>query len=59
MKKFQVGIIGSGFGANVHAPILKLHPGFELRATCQPSIEVGRERRVREEGYCLLLDPIC
>ena len=30
MSKVRVGIIGAGFGAKVHAPIMKLHHGFEV-----------------------------
>lgn len=32
MEKIKVGIIGTGFGATVHAPIFELHEGFEVRA---------------------------
>jgi len=32
MKKIRVGIIGTGFGASVHAPIFTLHEGFEVQA---------------------------
>ncbi|TCZ79280.1 Gfo/Idh/MocA family oxidoreductase [Paenibacillus albiflavus] len=32
MKKIRVGIIGTGFGASVHAPIFSLHEGFEVQA---------------------------
>ena len=28
--KIRVGIIGAGFGARVHVPIIKDHPGFEV-----------------------------
>lgn len=30
MNKIRVGVIGTGFGARVHVPIMKLHPGFEV-----------------------------
>lgn len=29
-KKIRVGIIGTGFGAKVHAPLMNIHPGFEV-----------------------------
>lgn len=32
MKSISVGIIGTGFGGAVHAPIFQLHPGFEVKA---------------------------
>ncbi len=32
MKKIKVGIIGTGFGADVHAPIFQSHDGFEVKA---------------------------
>ena len=32
MKKIRVGIIGTGFGAKVHAPMMKFHDGFEVVA---------------------------
>lgn len=32
MSKIRVGIIGTGFGAKVHAPMMKLHGGFEVVA---------------------------
>lgn len=32
MKKFKVGIIGTGFGAKVHAPMMNFHDGFEVVA---------------------------
>ncbi|TVX94395.1 Gfo/Idh/MocA family protein [Paenibacillus agilis] len=32
MKQIRVGIIGTGFGASVHAPILQLHEGFDVKA---------------------------
>jgi predicted dehydrogenase len=30
MKTFKVGIIGTGFGAKVHAPMFNFHDGFEV-----------------------------
>ncbi|WP_158651446.1 Gfo/Idh/MocA family protein [Mesobacillus jeotgali] len=32
MEKFRVGIIGTGFGAKVHAPLMDHHEGFEVVA---------------------------
>lgn len=32
MKKIRVGIIGTGFGAKVHAPMMNFHEGFEVVA---------------------------
>ncbi|MBU5346415.1 Gfo/Idh/MocA family protein [Paenibacillus lautus] len=32
MKTLSVGIIGTGFGGTVHAPILQLHPGMEVKS---------------------------
>ncbi|WP_068612806.1 Gfo/Idh/MocA family protein [Paenibacillus tuaregi] len=32
MAKIRVGIIGTGFGASVHAPIFALHEGFEVKS---------------------------
>ncbi|MGG3306493.1 Gfo/Idh/MocA family oxidoreductase [Paenibacillus lautus] len=32
MKTLSVGIIGTGFGGTVHAPILQLHPGIEVKS---------------------------
>jgi predicted dehydrogenase len=32
LNKFKVGIIGTGFGAKVHAPMMNFHDGFEVVA---------------------------
>ncbi|MUV37602.1 Biliverdin reductase [Lentibacillus sp. JNUCC-1] len=32
MSGYKVGIIGTGFGARVHAPMMKVHDGFEVVA---------------------------
>lgn len=37
MKKFKVGIIGTGFGAKVHAPQMNFHDGFEVVAVSSVS----------------------
>jgi predicted dehydrogenase len=45
--KIRTGIIGTGFGAQVHAPILLRHPEFELKAIS--SIRAGRADKVSKE----------
>lgn len=47
MKKYQVGIIGTGFGADVHAPIFKLHPGFDVKAIA--SVYRGKSSKLLRE----------
>ncbi len=37
MEKFRVGIIGTGFGAKVHAPMMDHHEGFEVVAVSSVS----------------------
>jgi predicted dehydrogenase len=37
MEKFKVGIIGTGFGAKVHAPMFSFHDGFEVVALASVS----------------------
>ncbi|MCM3768686.1 Gfo/Idh/MocA family protein [Neobacillus niacini] len=37
MQKIKVGIIGTGFGAKVHAPMMKFHEGFEVAAIASVS----------------------
>lgn len=39
MRRIRVGIIGTGFGAQIHAPMFHLHPGYELR--CLASVHRG------------------
>lgn len=46
-KKIRVGIIGGGFGAKVHAPILKSHHGFEVVSLA--SVGRGRVNELKEE----------
>ncbi|MGV3466054.1 MAG: Gfo/Idh/MocA family protein [Heyndrickxia sp.] len=37
MAKYRVGIIGTGFGAKVHAPMMNFHDGFEVVAIASVS----------------------
>lgn len=37
MKRFKVGIIGTGFGAKVHAPMMNFHNGFDVVAIASVS----------------------
>ncbi|MDP4086825.1 MAG: Gfo/Idh/MocA family oxidoreductase [Bacillota bacterium] len=46
MKKFKVGIIGTGFGAKVHAPMMQFHDGFDVIAIA--SVLRGNVENVRE-----------
>lgn len=46
MKKFKVGIIGTGFGARVHAPMMRFHDGFEVVAVS--SVSRGNVEDARE-----------
>lgn len=45
--KIRVGIIGTGFGATVHAPIIASHPNFEVVAIA--SVSRGRTEDIRRE----------
>lgn len=47
MKKIRVGIIGTGFGAKVHAPVMQSHPGFEVVAIS--SVSRGRLDEIKAE----------
>ncbi|NLP52915.1 Gfo/Idh/MocA family oxidoreductase [Bacillus sp. RO1] len=47
MKKIRVGIIGTGFGAKVHAPVMRSHPGFEVVSIA--SVSRGRLDEIKEE----------
>jgi len=54
MKKFRVGIIGTGFGARVHAPMFKNHEGFEpvaIASVSRGNIEEARETSGIENVY--------
>jgi predicted dehydrogenase len=46
-KKVRVGIIGTGFGAKVHAPTMLHHPGFEVKAIS--SVARGQLDDVKKE----------
>jgi predicted dehydrogenase len=46
-KKVRVGIIGTGFGAKVHAPTMLDHPGFEVKAIS--SVARGQLDEVKKE----------
>jgi len=41
MSSLRVGIVGTGFGATVHAPSYALHPRFEVVAIAPPSSAEG------------------
>lgn len=47
MNKIKVGIIGTGFGAKVHAPVMQSHPGFEVVSIS--SVVRGRLDEIKEE----------
>ncbi|ESU31781.1 hypothetical protein G3A_14780 [Bacillus sp. 17376] len=54
MEKFRVGIIGTGFGAKVHAPMMDHHEGFEVVAISSVSrgnIEEARKASGIENVY--------
>jgi predicted dehydrogenase len=48
MSALRVGIVGTGFGATVHAPAFVRHPRFELVAIASPNRAeaVAKERRI-------------
>jgi predicted dehydrogenase len=48
MSKLRVGIVGTGFGAAVHAPAFTLHPRFEVVAIASPTSaeRIARERKI-------------
>jgi predicted dehydrogenase len=48
MSALKVGIVGSGFGAAVHAPAYALQPRFEVVAIASPTSaeRVARERKI-------------
>lgn len=48
MQRIRVGIIGTGFGARVHAPILRAHPGFDVQAIA--SVTRGDSTRIQSES---------
>ncbi len=45
-ERIRVGIIGGGFGAKVHAPLMKSHPGFEVVAIS--SVSRGRIEDIKQ-----------
>lgn len=47
MEKIRVGVIGTGFGAKVHVPVMQNHPGYEVVAVA--SVSRGRLEEVKEE----------
>lgn len=47
MKMLKVGIIGTGFGAKVHAPLFQEHPSFEVQAIA--SVSRGNVEGIRSE----------
>lgn len=46
-KRLKIGIIGTGFGARVHAPMFANHPGFEVAAIA--SVARGRVEQIQAE----------
>lgn len=46
-KIFKVGIIGTGFGAKVHAPVFKHHPNFDVSAIA--SVSRGRAEEIKAQ----------
>lgn len=46
MEKFKVGIIGTGFGAKVHAPMMNFHEGYEVVAIA--SVSRGNIEEVKQ-----------
>lgn len=44
MSKLRVGIIGTGFGRSVHAPIFSLHKGFEV-------VSIASVHRARDDRH--------
>mgnify|MGYP006417767367 CR=1 FL=1 len=54
MEKFRAGIIGTGFGAKVHAPMMDHHEGFEVVAVSSVSrgnVEEARKASGIENIY--------
>lgn len=54
MEKFRAGIIGTGFGAKVHAPMMDHHEGFEVAAISSVSrgnVEEARKASGIENIY--------
>ncbi|MBS4172835.1 Gfo/Idh/MocA family oxidoreductase [Bacillus sp. FJAT-49736] len=54
MTKFKVGIIGTGFGAKVHAPMMNFHEGFDVVAIASVSrgnVEIAQQISGVEKVY--------
>lgn len=54
MKKLRVGIIGTGFGAKVHAPMMNFHSGFEvvaLASVARGNVEEAKQTSRIENVY--------
>lgn len=47
MKKIRVGVIGGGFGAKVHVPMMQSHPGYEVVSIS--SVSRGKTEQIRQE----------
>jgi predicted dehydrogenase len=50
MKKVRVGIIGTGFGARVHVPMLNSHAGFEVVAMASVTARKNAEEIQQATG---------
>lgn len=54
MKRYRIGIVGSGFGASAHLPALSAHPRFEVVAIASPqrAATIAAARGLRAFGSC-------
>lgn len=55
MKKYTVGIVGSGFGARTHLPAFAAHPKFAVAAIASPhsAAAIAKERNIPQAfGSC-------
>lgn len=48
MQRIRVGVIGTGFGARVHAPWLSAHPGYDMQ--CIASVHRSDPDRIRSDS---------
>lgn len=48
VQRIRVGVIGTGFGARVHAPWLSAHPGYDMR--CIASVHRSDPDRIRSDS---------